>query len=349
MFKVKTAVSGLLTAVLFCGCVSTPGKSARPDWISDPYKVYNKTAHIAAVGYGPARDTAEKNALAALTAIFGQSVSSETKSSYTYTQALEASGTAWGENSEIAQAVKTSVEMDSLIGAEIRDVWNGGDTYYAVAVMERAKTSLIYSEMIQTNLKTISGLTNLSSSVKRSFEGYGQYRKAARLADANVMFANVMKVVSPGSMAGESFKTGDDYRLEAAEIARSVPVSVIVSNDRQARIRSAFSQVLTGAGFLTGGNDSRYVLNVAVLLEEVAYPGNSSKFIRYTIDADLVDKTEGTVLFPYNISGREGHIILSEAENRAIRAAEDEIKKSYVDALGDYLATTSAGGRNSGR
>jgi hypothetical protein len=351
MFKVKSAGGfrrvflGLL-CVLFCACAGTPGKSgSRPDWVSDPYKVYNKAVYIAAVGYGPARADAEKNALAALTSIFGQSVSSETITTYSYSQALVTSGSVWAENSDIAQAVKTSVAMNTLIGAEIKDVWDDRNgTSYAVAAMERAKTNLIYSEMIQTNLNTINNLTKLPAAETRSFEAYGRYRKAASIADANAVLVNVMKVISPGSMAGEQFKTGDDYRLEASEIAKNIPVQVIIANDRQTRIKSAFSQVLSDGGFRTGGTGSRYVLSGSLVLEEVSYPGNPNKFVRYSINADLVDTSSGTTLFPYAISSREGHAIVSEAENRALRAAENEIKKSYVNALGDFLSMNSAGG-----
>jgi hypothetical protein len=341
MPKIKCFFLFMAFAVLalsFAACKSAPG-AAEPAWVSDPYKVYNRAVYLAAVGYGPGRDTAEKAALSNLTSIFGQSITSVSQTNYSYTQAVEASSSVWSERADIAQAVKTSTAMDTLIGAEIKDVWKGPNgVWYAAAVMDKAKTHLIYSELILQNQQTIAKLTNLSSAERQSFEGFLNYYQAANLADANLVFANVRTVITPGSMAGEDLKTGNDYRIEAAQIAKNIPIAVTVENDMQNRIRGAFSGALTKAGFRTGGNDSRYVLKASLALNEVVYQDNPYKWIRYVVDASLIDTSTGAVLFPYNINDREGHTSLSEAEARAVRSAENKIGGDYFNALGAFLS-----------
>ncbi|MDR2702512.1 MAG: LPP20 family lipoprotein [Spirochaetaceae bacterium] len=336
-------VIAVAIAVLVPACGSAPpAVKAEPAWVSDPYAVYNRAFSLAAVGSGSGRDNAEKVALANLTAIFGQSVTAETKTSYSYSQAVAASSSSWSEKSDIAQAVKTSVAMDTLIGAEIKDVWRSPDgTWYASAVMDRAKTSMIYRELIEQNLKTISVLTNLSAAERQSFDGFINYYRAADLAEANQVFARVRNVISPGSMAGENLKTGDDYRLEAAQIVRNIPIAVTVNGDRQNRIKGAFSSALADAGFRTGGSGSRYALTASLFLEEVSYPNTPYRWIRYVVDANLIDTTTEMVIFPYNINDREGHTNLSEAENRAVQAAEKKISAEYLDAMGAFLTKNS--------
>jgi hypothetical protein len=348
MFKVKWFLKGSLKFSLKCSmlffavltaCAAAPKNKAEPQWVSDPYTVYNRNAFIAAVGYGPSRDAAEKSALTALTSVFGQSVNSETSSTYSYSDAISASSAGWSEKSDIAQAVKTSTAMDTLIGVEIKDVWDSGTgTIYAVAAMDRAKTNLIYSEMIQQNVSMIGRLTSLSSQDKQSLDGFIRYQQAANLADANAVFANVIRQINPGALVGENLKSGTSYRLEASEIAKNIPITVSVTGDKQGRIKSAFSQALTTAGFRTGGNDSRYVLNASVSLEEAVFPNNPQKYVRYLVDSRLTDTSTGTVLFPYSVTDRVGHSILSEAENRALREAEASIRNSYVKGLGAYLS-----------
>ena len=350
MFKIKFCPARLLssrpilaifalTVILSFSCKSTPSaKGGEPDWVSDPYKTYNRTVYIAAVGYGPSRDAAEKSALANLTAIFGQSIRSESTTDYTYTQAVEASSLAWSEKSDLELAVKTSAAMDTLIGAEIKDVWKSPDnTFYASAIMDRAKTNLIYSELIQQNLETIKKLTSLTAEERQSFEGFLNYYQAANLADANLVFANVRNVISPGSMAGENLKTGNDYRLEAAQIAKNIPIAIVIENDVQNRIKGAFSATFTRAGFRTGGNDSRYVLRGSLSLTEVVYQNNPYKYIRYVVDVNLIDTSTGAVLFPYTINDRVGHTSISEAETRAISSAEEKIINDYLNALRIFL------------
>ena len=329
----------ILLVIIFSSCVSTPGGKKEPEWVTDPYKVYNRAVYIAAVGSASSRDTAEKAALSNLTSIFGQSISSETKTNYTYTQAVQASSSSWSEMADIAQEVKTSAAMDTLIGAEIKDVWKSPDgVWYASAIMDKAKTNLIYSELIHQNQQTIAKLTALSAAEKQSFEGFINYYQAANLADANLVFANVKTVISPGSMAGEDLKTGNDYRVEAAKIAKNIPIAVTVENDVQNRIKGAFSAAFTKAGFLTGGTDSCYVLKAAFTMNEVSYQDTTFKWVRYVVDANLVDTATGTVLFPYNINDRVGHTSMAEAQNGAVRSAENKISGDYVNALGNFLS-----------
>jgi hypothetical protein len=325
-------------ALVLSACAGVPEKK-EPQWISDPYLVYNRTVYLAAVGYGPGRESAEKNALAALTAIFNQSISSETEIRVSYTEALAKSGSTWSENSDMAQTVKTSAKMNTLIGAEIADVWdNGSGTVYAAAVMDKLKTGVVYSELIQRNLETISKLTTLSPEEKQSFDGYVKYQQAASLADANMVFANVMKVIDMIPSAGEDLKSGEYYRLEASEIAKNISIAVAVDNDKQDRIKGAFTQALSASGFRTGGTNPRYTLRASLVLDPVTFEGNPYRWVRYSVESNLVDLFSETEVFPYSITGREGHNNSSEAEVRALRAAEISIRDSYSKSLGEFLS-----------
>jgi hypothetical protein len=345
MFKMKKTPLGLFVVTLVVSaCAGTPasggsrGKS-EPQWVSDPYQVYPRTVYLAAVGYGPSRDSAGKNALAALTAIFNQSISSETEVNVSYSEALEKSGSIWSENSDIAQTVKTSVQMNTLIGAEIADVWDdGGGTVYAAAVMDKLKTGSVYSELIRQNRETIARLTALSSEEKQSFDGYVKYQQASSFADANMVFANVMKVIDIPSFGGGDIKSGEYYRIEASEIAKNIPVAVAVDNDRQGRINGAFTQALSASGFRSGGANPRYTLKGSLALEPVTYEGNPYRWVRYSVESSLVDLSSGMTIFPYSITGREGHNSVPEAETRALRAAETSIRDGYGRALGEFLS-----------
>jgi hypothetical protein len=62
MFKIKKTVLGLFVlALVLSACTGGPaagsGKS-EPQWVSDPYAVYPRTVYLAAVGYGPSRESA---------------------------------------------------------------------------------------------------------------------------------------------------------------------------------------------------------------------------------------------------------------------------------------------------
>ncbi|MDR2630268.1 MAG: LPP20 family lipoprotein [Spirochaetaceae bacterium] len=321
----------------------------QPRWVSSPESVYDRKTYIAAVGYGDNRDTAERRALAALTAIFGQSIQSEAQSTVVYSEALingamkHASG-----NNDFVNLIKTSVEMDSLVGAEIKDLWfDGKGTYYAAAVMERAKTTVLYKELVNTNVRLVNDLTAIPDGEKYTLDGLRRFQLAAVVADANTAFLNVLRVLGDGSAGNVpgNIKTGSDYRLEIAAITKNIPIGIVVENDQRDRIRGAFAEVLTKAGFRSGEANAPYLLKVLVSMTPVDLPNNPNRFVRYVVDANLEDRRTGDRLLPYMIDGREGHLSIPEAENRAFRAAETKIRETYGPVLDAYISQLSTSGR----
>jgi hypothetical protein len=320
--------------------------------VNSPEAVYDRAAYIAAVGYGPARRDAEQGALVALTALFGQSIQGELKTLNTYSEAVKNGAVDVSENTSAQNAINISARMDSLVGAEIADVWfDGRSAYYAVAVMERAPAAFLYADMIRANGDIIRGLTAIPPGEKNSLESYSRYQLAAVIADANQVFSNVLSVVAGGPAGGVpgDLKRGDDYRLEAMEVARNIPISVNAVNDPSGRIKNAFAAALNRAGFRSGGGDTRYVLEAALALNPVELPNQQNKFIRYDVEANLKDREAGdAVLLPFSVNGREGHLTLAEAENRALGAAVRKIDESYGAALSSYLSVRSSAGASAG-
>jgi hypothetical protein len=360
------SAAGILTVFLgalffVTACASAPQVLSKdtdrgPDWVYNTAAVYPEDRFVSAVGYGPDRESAEKNALGALVAVFGQNVEVETTAAYRYSQAVSEGIIDMGEETEIDSAVKTSFAMNTLVGAEIADRWaDNKDAHYAVAVMERMRGGLLYGGLIDSNKEIIRNLTALSGEDLNTLDACARYYLAATVADANALFVNVLSVLNPASAiaARDESRPGEYYRIQARDIARNIPIAVQVDQDRAGRIGAAFGRVLTDMGFRLGSAPSRYVLEAALSLPEVELPQNSNKFVRYIVDAGLRDTAAGQILFPYSINGREGHTTLSEAENRAIRAAEREILASYPEALGSWLARglppeSSAGGSKAG-
>jgi hypothetical protein len=314
--------------------------------VAAPYAVYNEGLYVAALGHGTSRESAEKNALAALTLVFGQSVQAELKTLTHYSEAVLNGVISASDNTSVQNAINTSAKMDALVGAEIRDVWyDGKGVYYAVAVMDRAKTAVLYRDMIVSNERLINKLVTMAGEEKNSLEGVSRYQLAALVADTNRVYANVLSLTGrdTGGIDPGSLKQGDDYRAEAMSLIRNIPIDVQVSGDKTGRIRSAFAAALTGAGFRSGGTGARYVLQAALTMEEVFFSNQQNKFTRYVVDANLTDTLGNTVLLPFTINGREGHLSLAEAENRAVTMAERRIKESYGQALSEYLTTRLPG------
>jgi hypothetical protein len=310
----------------------------KPAWVDSVDSVYGRSQYAAAVGYASNRDMAEKNAIANLAAIFGQSIKADQTITNTYQEAARNGVTAgWTDNITMQNTIKTSASMDTLVGAEIKEVWfDSRSTYYAAAVMEKTKTAQLYNEMIKANQNMIDNLIKMNQADKNSLEGFSRYQFAAVVADINVTYGNLLQVI--GSPLPSGLIKGDNYRLEAQSITKSIPVGITVRNDKSGRIRDAFAKAFSDIGFRSGGNNSRYILNVDITVSPVDYPNNPNKFARIELSANLTDTSDRSVLLPYNFNEREGHTTISEAENRAYMTGERKINNEYKILLTDYLS-----------
>jgi len=317
---------------------SANNSRTKPAWVDSVDSVFNRSQYVAASGNASNRDMAEKNALANLTAIFGQSIKADQTIVNTYQEAVKNGvTTGWSDSIAMQNTIKTSASMDTLVGAEIKEVWfDSRSTYYAVAVMEKVKTDQLYNEMIKANQNVIDNLIKMSQADKNSLEGYSRYQFAAIVADINITYGNVLQVI--GSSVPAGLIKGDNYRLEAQNITKAIPVRITVKNDKAGRIQGAFAKALSDIGFRSGGNNSRYNLSVEITITEASFPDNPNKFARMELGANFIDTSDRSVLLPYNFNNREGHSSITEAENRTYLAAERKINEEYKKLLMDYMS-----------
>lgn len=321
-----------------CGSAPSSGPGARPAWVDNISSVYGRDRYVAAAGYAQDRQSAEKNALSNLSAFFGQSIQSDqtVKSAY-YEAARSGAMTEWIESTEIENAVRTVTSMDTLIGAEIREVWYDeyNKIYYAAAVMERQRTIQLYTKMIADNLAIIKNLSDSAYTQGNTLEAVSGFRFAAAAADINADYAIILNAL--GAPVPQGVVSGDQYRLEALNIIRAIPVGITVTGDRAGRLQSAFAKVLSAFGFRTGSESSRYVLYAGVTADNPEYPGSPYQWIQMELNASLTDTLSQSVLLPYSFHTREGHTTAALAENRAFTTAEQEIESAFTSLLSSYL------------
>jgi hypothetical protein len=277
--------------------------------------------------------------------VFGQTVQVDRQSMVGYQEALQQDAvSAYIRNTEISNAIKTSAAMETLIGAEIRDYWyDGRATHYAVAVMEKNKAASLYSELVEANKEIIRNLIVMEEGEKYSLPGYARYHLAAKVADGNRVFANILSVVGGPGLSSRELAEGENFRLEAENIARRIPIEVRVENDQVNRIKGAFAAAIASQGLQSGGDGSRYVLEGRITFTPVDLQRSDSVYVRYVLEAALVDRQSGAVLLPYTVSGREGHLTMAEAENRALGDTEGQIAGPWAAALAGYLDSLLSG------
>jgi hypothetical protein len=318
---------------------TTVTTGARPAWVDSPDSVFARATFVTAQGVASNREMAERNAFSNLVAFFGQSIQADQTITNIYQEAVRGGVvTGWSDNIEMQNTIRMTAAMDNLVGAEIRGVWHDtrNNAFHAIAVMEKQQAVRMYTDMILANQDMIRNLTNLSQAERNTLEGFSRFLFAAAVADINITYVNLLNLLDARPPAG--VRRGDDFRLDAQNIARAIPIGIVVTNDRDGRIHSALAKSLSELGFRSGPANSRYVLRSNVDLSPVDLPNNPNQFVRIVVTANLTDTTTGAVILPYNFNSREGHATVREAENRAFLAAERRIDSEYRDHLSSHLA-----------
>jgi hypothetical protein len=315
---------------------------ARPNWTSNPYAAYPRDRYLAAVGTAANRAEAEKRAFAALVAFFGQSVRADFAVAAVYSEAVSNGIITVSENTQVRDTVVTAASLDTLIGAEIGNVWDDGrGTIYALAYIDRKRTAAVYTEIILMNQRNIDNLLAMNAAEKNTFDGYARYKLASLIAGMNAEYAGIISLAGDTNVPinlTNNLSNAGALSLEASNIIRNISVGFNVGGDSNNRVRDAFAKALSGEGLRTQGSNTPYVLEVNINMSEITFPGNNFKFCGYTVGANLIERATGSVLFPFSVSDREGHSTYEAARTRAIIAMERTIAEQYPVLFREYLA-----------
>jgi hypothetical protein len=340
--KITATVNPAATTISATPQNPAPVQSTRggqePRWVIDPYAVYPRDRYLATVGFGPNREEAEKKAIASLTAIFGQSIKSEYAAVTVYSEAVSKGIVSSSGTTKIMDTISSSTSLDTLIGAEIGNVWDDAHgIVYSVAYLDKERTIAVYGNMLHTNLKNIENLTAMTSVEKNTLDGYARYKLAAIIAGINAKHAEVIAQCGGPTAESLNLPGADILNIEASNIIKNVTVIVNVKGDSSNRIRDAFTKVISVEGLRTRGSSPPYTLEVNVDMSEVVFQNNNNKFCRFTISAELIENSTDSILLPFNFTDRVGHATYAGAQATAFLQAEKLIGEKYPAMFREYI------------
>ena len=216
---------------------------------------------------------------------------------------------------------------------------NGRYIVKVLMVMNKAKAIQAYSGKIKTNLEMINKLVDVPKAEKNTFKGFAGYQLAAVLADANIVYGDLLIGIGAPQFA-QGLKKGEYYRHEARNIADSIPVGIKVEGgEKSGRIKGAFENVLSEMGLNIGRNNTRYVLEVNVSIKQVPPEKNDKlRAVRIALSAYLVDTKQGITVLHHNFNKEVVQSTWTLAEDSAYRKAELDINENYKKKLSGYLS-----------
>lgn len=333
----------LVSGVVFYSCASTSSiQKNTPDWVIAPDMVYSSSAYLTAVGYAPDRVSAENEAIAALSKVIKQKVTAESVAS----SAFDTNVTTDGVSRDFSSSVQTSTVLEEIAGIKIQEVWTAKDgVVYALALINREESGTYYGGKIEDLNKAITSEIAFSAENQGSFESVTALYHALELAYVNEYYLDILSVTNPVKYKMTSLSYGSAQNIEVLTQRQleKVVISLIITGDVDNRIGGALSTVITDAKFKTVVGPSElatYELKVSLSLSEMTLSGDTNnKFVRFVLDTQLVNIKTGKNVFPFTVNGREAHLTVEEARQRALRTLENEIKNKYSIQFSAFLNT----------
>jgi hypothetical protein len=319
-----------------------PKGTKMPEWVARPSAVYPSESYISAVGSAADRSASEVNALEGLASVFGQSISSDATASRRMVQAKEDGLVASSNFQAFSQDVRRKVDIDCLIGVEIKEFWEdvSRGTWHAVAVLDRKKAAVIYSDLIKKNYSAIETALNSAESDKNSFDGFGSCDFAEEAALENEKYLQRLSTIDSSCVEGLKRYCPPSKKIHAQkmEIAKEIPICVQTFNDEHGRYKEAFLKAISAVGFKGTVDDSvRYTLMAKFAFERSDTRDGKTVRCRYNCESCIIDSKTGLQIVPFAVKGRESHTDYKEAQRKAESALIEKITKDFSKAFYDYI------------
>jgi hypothetical protein len=317
-------------------------QSTRPDWVDGESVQYPESRYLTGVGYDADRKVSKDKARAEIAKIFVSEINSRTRSYQDYLQ-ISSGGTADLEETFSIQEITDVSTKKVFSGVRIAYLYQDsgpGNLYYALAVLDRQQSSTILINRIlrldgeiDMLLDRARGEGDLLTKIKYLTQSIGKH--AMREAyDAE------LRIVSP---AGRGISPSVQFaeiksRLDAI-LLREFKIGVSVSGTRANEVQDALEQGLHQEGFSVSEDLSaaHVLIKGAVEIKPLERGTAEWKYVGWRAQFDMVDTVGGSVFGSFTKTGREGHLTLRQAEERAVRKIRDTLAGEMAGEVRNYI------------
>ncbi|MCC7202384.1 MAG: LPP20 family lipoprotein [Nitrospirae bacterium] len=324
--------------------VRTAVSALNPDWTDGRSSKYPSELYLTGVGYGDDRKAAEDSAFAAIARMFQAGIQSKTSEMEQYTQTVVRGKTHVSRDIKIDQITSVATNK-TLEDISIAEVWEdeSENRIYALAVMDRRHAMTAIKEKIAAIDGDIEIMQQKSADISDKIKKAGTLRAILKSLLDREVYNTDLRIINPSGTGLEPPATPLDVKQQLQKILTDeIRIGVQVEGPHSDDIRSSIIEGLTGEGFSVdeaGGADKPDILVRGVVsFENADIP--QWKFVRWNITIDLINQSDSRIFGSITRHGREGHMNFKEAEDKAVRALQEDINNE----LGRQLISSVYGG-----
>lgn len=317
-------------------------KGARPDWVDGESIQYPSSGYLTGVGYDADRKSAEDKARAEIAKIFVSKVDSRTRTYQDYLQTTSSSRSGSEETFSIQEITDVSTKK-VLSGVRIAQIYQQSSPeqlYYALAVLDRNQSATILSDRIRKLDGEMEMLLDMASGEADVFKKIKYLRQSIGKHAMREAYDTELRIVSRSGRGISSPIHFTEIKSELdAILLRDFLIGVSVTGSRGGEVQDALVQGLNQEGFsiTEDVNAANVLIRGAVEIRPMERGTADWKYVRWRAHFDMVDRAGGSVFGSFTRTGREGHLNLQQAEDRAVRKIRDTLTTEIAGEVRKYI------------
>jgi hypothetical protein len=333
-------LSYFILLLLIVACSSTTKiieKNNQPGWITNPHKKYNENLYITSVGTGDTKKSAEDNAYANIAKIFQADIKAEERLSQKYKETGIGKETQISSEEEVKNIynIKSSQTLKNIKIAETYFNPEEGN-YYVLAYLDRMETASIYEQEIELNNEKIAGYYDRYTKNGNKLNKLKYLNNAIQFAATNNILNTQLRIISPANQGVSLPISYEELKSERQKFASSISVIIHSTGEYQNYLEKYLKEAFARFGFsiLEHNNEDLSDLLVQSNLEiQPIDLKRKQKFVRWQISITILNRISGSEDITYTKKGRQGHINLEEAKNRALTDVKNIISNDFYNFL----------------
>jgi len=317
-------------------------KGKRPDWVDGESSEYPVSFYMTGVGYAPDRQTAENKARAEISKIFYSEIDASNRAYEEYLQTTYKGKSKTRESINIEDITKISTQK-VLSGVSIAQVYQQSrpeKLFYALAILDREQSKRILRQKIAQLDQDIQKLLADSQIEKDKLIQIKYLNTCIEKHTIRQAYNTELRIVTRSGEGIPPSISFTEIKKQLTDILlRDFLIALSVKGTRSSDIREALVEALNKKGFSVSDDfaNASVVARGNVNIRPFEQGSSEWKFVRWKAYFDLVDQQGGAVFGSIKKTGKEGHLNVSQAEERAVRKIRKILATDIADDITKYI------------
>ncbi len=317
-------------------------KGKRPDWVDGESSKYPSSFYMTGVGYAPDRQTAENKARAEISKIFYSEIDASNRVLEEYLETTYKGKSIIKSGISIKDITKVSTQK-VLSGVSIAQVYlqnKPEKLFYALAILDRAQSKRILRQKIEQLDGDIQKLFADSQIEKDKLTQIKYLNTCIEKYIIRQVYNAELRIVNRSGEGIPPTVRFTEIKKQLTDILlRDFLIALSVKGTRSSDIREALVEALNKKGFSVSDDfaSASVVVRGNVNIRPFEQGSSEWKFVRWKAYFDLVDKQGGAVFGSIKKTGKEGHLNISQAEERAVRKIRKILATDIADDITKYI------------